>query len=142
MTRDTFSCWNRSVDPMCINVTICVPKYAQIILHTRLCYVFPNSSWTFHTFKNIFTIYSSWLIKMTKNEFLKSIRETQIKIKDYPPLSLSKLSSVAITDKQKNKHLIVTHLFRKYQFTKNNLINIWYCLSDTYCRFLSHCSPL
>lgn len=111
-------CW-----PQCINVTICVPKYAQIILHIRLCYVFPISSWTFHTFKNIFTIYSSWLINMTKNEFLKSIRETQIKIKDYPPpffffYQNSTVVYVAITDKRKNKHLIVTHLFCKYQFTQ------------------------
>lgn len=113
-------CW-----PKCINVTICVPKYAQIILHTRLCHVFPNSSWTFHTFKNIFTIYSSWLIKMTKNEFLKSIRETQIKIKDYPPPFFYQNSTVvyvAITDKQKNKHLIVTHLFCKYMYQFTQII--------------------
>lgn len=92
-------CW-----PQCINVTICVPKYAQI-LHIRLCYVFPISSWTFHTVQNIFTIYSSWLINMTKNEFLKSIRETQIKIKDYPPplFFLSKLNCCLCCDNWQTK---------------------------------------
>lgn len=101
-------CW-----PQCINVTICVPKYAQIILHIRLCYVFPISSWTFHTVQNIFTIYSSWPINMTK----KWILETQKKLTDYPP-PIKTVLYVVMTDKQKNKHLIVTHLFCKYQFTQ------------------------
>lgn len=109
-------CW-----PQCINVTICVPKYAQIILHTRLCHVFPNSSWTFHTFKNIFTIYSSWPIKMTKKWILEINQGNSNKNKRLPsPLFYqnSTVVYVVMTDKRKNKHLIVTHLFCKYQFTQ------------------------
>lgn len=124
-------CW-----PQCINVKIpCSHVNTNYISHTTIYYCFSNKLLNLLHCSEYF--HSIWfladLLWQKMNSWNHTITNSNKIIQDYPPppathLPSTKLSSVyAISDKQQNKDLIVTHLFCKYH--SNYLINIWYCLS-------------